>query len=247
MSAPALVVQNLHMRFGGLEALRNVNLALSRGERRAIIGPNGAGKTTLFNLISGTTRPSMGRIYISGADVTALAPHRRAGLGLGRTFQTTNLFRNLSVRENVLLALHALSRNKLSMLRPVSSHAGLERRAHTLLEQWGLLEAGGSPVRSLSHGDQRQLELILALAGDPKLLLMDEPTAGLSPAETKRVAEVVQSLDQEITILLIEHDLEVAFSVAQRVTVLHLGSVLLEGTPAEVRKDPKVQEIYLGR
>ncbi|MGH7845213.1 MAG: ABC transporter ATP-binding protein [Candidatus Binatia bacterium] len=221
-------------------------LALSPGERHAIIGPNGAGKTTLFNVISGTLRPSMGSIHISGADVTALAPHQRAGLGLSRTFQTTNLFRNLSVRENVLLALHALGRNRLSMLRPISVHAGLERRAHTLLEQWGLLEAADGPAKSLSYGDQRQLELILALAGDPKLLLMDEPTAGLSPAETKRVTEVVQRLDRRVTVLLIEHDLEVAFSVAQRITVSHLSSVLLEGTPAEARKDPKVQEIYLG-
>jgi branched-chain amino acid transport system ATP-binding protein len=234
------------MRFGGLEALRDINLALSPGERHAIIGPNGAGKTTLFNAISGTLRPSMGKVYISGADVTALAPHQRAGLGLSRTFQTTNLFRNLSVRENVLLALHALGRNGLSMLRPISLHACLERAAHTLLEQWNLLEAAGEPVRSLSYGDQRQLELILALAGNPKLLLMDEPTAGLSPAETKRVTEVVQKLDPRITVLLIEHDLEVAFKVAERITVLHLGSVLLEGTPAEVRKNAKVQEIYLG-
>jgi branched-chain amino acid transport system ATP-binding protein len=235
------------MRFGGLEALRDIELTLSPGERSALIGPNGAGKTTLFNVISGTLRPTMGRIFISGADVTALAPHRRARLGLSRTFQTTNLFRNLTVRENVLLALQALGWKRLSLLRPISSHTDLERRAQKLLEQWGLQDAADQFVKSLSYGDQRQVELVLAVAGEPRLLLMDEPTAGLSAAETQRVRKMLQQLDPEMTVLLIEHDLDVAFSVAQRITVLHLGAVVVEGTPAEVRKDPKVQEIYLGR
>ncbi|HWP58381.1 MAG TPA: ABC transporter ATP-binding protein [Candidatus Acidoferrales bacterium] len=241
-----MAVQNLDMRFGGLEALRDINLSLAPGERRAIIGPNGAGKTTLFNVISGALRPSRGRIYFSGVDVTRLAPDRRARLGLSRTFQMTNLFRTLSVRENVFLALAALTPRKFSMLRPLSSHGDIARAAEALLSDWGMLGLADRPVKSLSYGDQRQVELILALAGRPKLLLMDEPTAGLSPAETRRVVDTLHGLDKSITVLLIEHDLEVAFAIAERVTVLHLGSVVIEGTPAEIRRDSRVQEIYLG-
>ena len=246
MNSPCLLVKNLCKNFGGLQAVNDLHLSLEPGERRAIIGPNGAGKTTLFNLISGTLPPSSGKIHLFGKDVTRFSPHRRAALGLARTFQITNLFPNLSLFENVLLAVQALDKVKYSMLRPVSSYRRLESRTYELLEEWGLREKAGELARNLSYGDQRQVELILALAGKPRLLLLDEPTSGLSPAETSTVTEAIRRLDSDITIVLIEHDMDVAFGLADRVSVLHFGSLLAEGSVNEIQDDPRVTEIYLG-
>ncbi|MDR7426186.1 MAG: ABC transporter ATP-binding protein [Armatimonadota bacterium] len=232
--------------FGGLHALEGVSLVVRRGERRAIIGPNGAGKTTLFNLITGELPVTAGRVVLFGRDITRLPPHRRCGLGLGRTFQITNLFPTLSVLENVLLALLGTRRLKLAAHRPLAAYRDLFGDARRLLEPMGLWEKHALPITSLSYGEQRQIEVTLALASRPKLLLLDEPTAGLSPGEVKVLIAIIRSLDPSITVLLIEHDMDVAFEVAERITVLHLGRVIAEGTTDQVRANPEVQQIYLG-
>jgi branched-chain amino acid transport system ATP-binding protein len=223
-----------------------VELAVRPGERRALIGPNGAGKTTLFNLIAGALPVSSGRITLFGSDVTGMAPHRRAALGLARTFQISNLFPTLTVLDNALLATQALSPVKLAMHRRLRGYADLHARAEQTLAAVGLAERAASTVRNLSHGEQRQLEIGLALAGRPKLLLLDEPTAGLSPAESASMATLVDGLDPAITVLIIEHDMDIALQIARHVTVLHYGRVIASGTRDEVRASPLVQEIYLG-
>ena len=216
------------------------------GERRALIGPNGAGKTTLFNLIAGVLPASSGRITLFGADVTRVAQHRRAALGLARTYQITNLFPTLTVAQNVLLAAQAHTPARFAMLRPVSRFTDLHARAHEALAAVGLEDRAGSPVRQLSHGEQRQLEIGLALAGEPRLLLLDEPTAGLSPAESRHMAQLLGTLDRAMTVLIIEHDMDIALEVARHVTVLHYGRVIADGSREVVRADPTVREIYLG-
>jgi branched-chain amino acid transport system ATP-binding protein len=223
-----------------------VELAVRPGERRALIGPNGAGKTTLFNLVAGALPVSTGRIALFGRDVTRMAPHRRAALGLARTFQISNLFPSLTVRENGLLAVQALSPSKLAMHRPLSSYRDLHARVEETLAAVGLTDRAASTVKNLSHGEQRQLEIGLALAGRPRLLLLDEPTAGLSPAESASMARLLDGLDPAITLLIIEHDMDIALQIARHVTVLHYGRVIADGTRDEVRASPLVQEIYLG-
>jgi branched-chain amino acid transport system ATP-binding protein len=241
-----LAIERLAKNFGGLQALHDLSLEIQPGERRAIIGPNGAGKTTLFNLIGGQLSPSSGRIFLFGREVTTLPPFRRAALGLARTFQITTLFPNLTVMENMLLAVQALDSMKFILYRPLTSYQHILGRARSLLEEWHLWGRRDALVRQLSYGEQRQLEILLALAGAPKLLLLDEPTAGLSVAETPLVTSLVQHLDPSITVLLIEHDMDVAFEVAQHITVLHQGGLLTDGSPEAIRKDPTVAEIYLG-
>lgn len=241
-----LVVEKLSKNFGGLQALDNLSLEIQQGEQRAIIGPNGAGKTTLFNLISGQLSPSSGRIYLFDQDVTTLPPYKRAALRLARTFQITNLFPNLTVMENMLLAVQALDSVKFSLCRPITTYHHILGRAQSLLEERNLWDKRNALIRNLSYGDQRQMEILLALAGEPKLLLLDEPTAGLSAAETQQVVSMIRHLDPSITVLLIEHDMDVVFQVAQHMTVLHQGKLLADGSPEEVRKDLQVMEIYLG-
>lgn len=223
-----------------------VELAVRPGERRALIGPNGAGKTTLFNLISGELPVTSGAIRLFGRDITRVAPHRRAALGLARTFQITNLFPTLSVLENCVLAVQALGAAKFSMLRPLSGFPDLAARAREALTAVGLDGRDGVEVRHLSHGEQRQLEIALALAGRPRVLLLDEPCAGLSPAETQLMAHLLRGLDPGITVLMIEHDMDIALEIAQRVTVLHYGRVIADGPRDAVKADPTVREIYLG-
>jgi branched-chain amino acid transport system ATP-binding protein len=232
--------------FGGLRAVDGVSLQIRAGERRAIIGPNGAGKTTLFNLISGELPVTSGRVVLFGRDITALPSFRRTALGMGRTYQITNLFPQLTVRENVVLALLGTHSRKFVMHRPVHGDRDLTEPAHHLLRGVGLQDKGDVTLTRLSYGEQRQVELLLALASKPTMLLLDEPTAGLSPAERRGLAISVRGLDPSITVLLIEHDMDVAFEVAERVSVLHLGRVLAEGTPDEIRADHQVQQIYLG-
>ncbi|MDP2727168.1 MAG: ABC transporter ATP-binding protein [Dehalococcoidia bacterium] len=242
-----LRVEDVSKNFGGLQALMGVNLTLQRGERRAIIGPNGAGKTTFFHLISGMLLPSSGHIYLFGQDVTKKPPYRRAALGLARTFQINNLFPNLTVLDNIILAVQAREKTRFSVMKPLSSYRHLYAKAERFMEEWGLLDKRQMMVRNLSYGDQRVLEVVMALAQDPQLLLLDEPTGGLSPAETATVTTMLKQLPADITVLLIEHDMDVAFAMADRVTVFYVGQVLAEGSPGEVRDNPKVQEIYLGR
>jgi branched-chain amino acid transport system ATP-binding protein len=245
-TAPCLVVENLTKDFGGLRAVDGVNLKISPGERRVLMGPNGAGKTTLFNMIHGTYPASGGRIFFYERDITSLPSNRRAALGIARTYQITNLFPNLTVSENLLMACQALARTKFVMFRPLSSYHALKKRCTELLEEFGLGNKSSQLVKNLSHGDQRQVEVALALAGKPRLLLLDEPAAGLSAAETQMLKVLLKKLDPKITIMLIEHDMDVAFEFAERITVLHQGKYLAEGTKEEIRNNPIVQEIYLG-
>ena len=244
--AEALALSGLTKAFGGLEAVGGVDLSVRPGERRAIIGPNGAGKTTLFNLISGDLAPSGGRIALFGQDVTRLPAFRRAALGLARTFQITTLFPSLSVLENMLLAVQALEPTKLVFHRPLGSYGHLHARARAVLDSVGLAGREGETVKQLSHGEQRQLEVALALAGRPRLLLLDEPTAGLSPAESQMMSALLRGLDPAMTILIIEHDMDVAFGLAERVMVLHNGRVVADGSREAVKADPLVAQIYLG-
>ena len=240
----ALEVTGLSKRYGGVDAVVDVSLALAEGQRRALIGPNGAGKTTLFHCIAGTQIATSGAVSLFGSDITRLPPYARARAGLARTFQITNLFPNLEVIENVLLAVAAFE--KTGLVRPMRSYASIHGRASQLLEQWGLAEKPQRLVRHLSYGEQRQLELALALAGSPRLLLLDEPTAGLSAAESARVVSMVRALPRDISLLMIEHDMDVAFELADRITVMHQGRIIAEGDRQAIRANPQVAEIYLG-
>lgn len=242
----ALDVDNIDVRFGGLKVLTMCKLSVETGEKRAIIGPNGAGKTTLFNVISGMIKPSGGRVRSFGQDITDYPAHVRASLGLARTFQITNLFNNLSVLENLALGLQALRSTKYVFYRLVTSFGDMMANATALLKKWGLEDKKDHLVRNLSHGEQRQLEIILALASKPKVLLLDEPTQGLSTAETALVVPMVRSLESSTTVLFIEHDMDVAFQMADSITVLYYGSVLAEGTEEEIRGNASVAEVYLG-
>jgi branched-chain amino acid transport system ATP-binding protein len=245
-TVPCLVLENLSKDFGGLRAVDQVDLKVYPGERRVLIGPNGAGKTTLFNLISGIYPASEGKILFHNKDVTAMPPYRRAALGIARTYQVTNLFPKLTVTENILMACQALERTKFVMFRPLSSYRSLWDRCIELLKEFNLLEKRDELVKNLSHGDQRQIEVALALAGQPQLLLLDEPTAGLSSAETHALTVMLKKLDPAITILLIEHDMDVAFEFAERITVLYQGKFFAEGTKEEIKGNPTIQQIYLG-
>jgi branched-chain amino acid transport system ATP-binding protein len=242
----ALQLDGVSKSFGGLLAVDGVTLAVRPGERRALIGPNGAGKTTLFNLIAGALPVSAGTISLFGDDMTDLRADRRAARGLARTFQITNLFPDLTVLENCLLAVQALTPTRFAMLRPVGAFAELRGRARETLEAIGLAAQGSALVRNLSHGEQRQLEIALALAGRPRVLLLDEPTAGLSPAESRLMAEMLRRLDAAITVLMIEHDMDIALELSEMVTVLHYGRVIADGPRDVVKADPRVREIYLG-
>jgi branched-chain amino acid transport system ATP-binding protein len=241
-----LVLENVSRDFGGLRAVGNVSLTIAPGERHVLIGPNGAGKTTLFHLISGELRSTEGRILLFGEDVTSLPPHRRAERGMARTFQITNLFPNLSVMDNVLLACEALEPRKFSMLRRLSSYPDLNERAEKLLRDFGLWDLREELAKNISYGDQRKVEVALSIAGKPRLLLLDEPMAGLSTGESESMQRLLHQLDPAITVLLIEHDMDMAFAFAQRITVLSQGRVLTSGPKDEVRANPDVQEIYLG-
>jgi len=246
LTTAALSLSALAKQFGGLTAVDGVSLTVAPGERRAIIGPNGAGKTTLFSLISGEQQPSGGVITLFGHDVTRLPPHRRAALGLARTYQITNLFPGLSALDNCVLAVQALLPMKLHVHRAAGRYPHVFERARAVLDSVGLRDKADEVVRNLSHGEQRQLEIGLALAGAPRLILLDEPTAGLSPGESHLMTELLKRLDPAITLLVIEHDMDVAFALTDRITVLHYGRVVADGLARDVKADPLVQEIYLG-
>jgi len=242
----ALACRGLTKRFGGLEAVKDVNLSIAMGERRAIIGPNGAGKTTLFSLISGLIPVSEGSIHIFNTDITHLPGYRRTSLGLGRTFQITNLFLSLSVLENLVVAAMGLKSIKFSMLRPLSTYKTLYQQSLELLDQLGMADKRSMIVKYLSYGEQRQLEIALALITHPKVLLLDEPAAGLSSADSALMVDMIQALDPNITILIIEHDMDVAFQLASHITVLSQGMVFAEGDKHDIRQNLDVQSIYFG-
>lgn len=242
----ALAIHNLKKSFGGVHAVQDVSLTVQQGERRVFLGPNGAGKTTLFHAISGNVLPSSGKVTLFNADITHLPPDRRAQLGLHRTFQITNLFPRLTVLDNVLLAICGTSNVRFSIIRPMTKFRYLYKQAEHLLDQWGLANSGRRIVQQLSYGEQRQLEIIMSVAGSPKLLLLDEPTAGLSPAETTRVAAMVHRLPRDLTILMIEHDMDVAFQFADRIAVMHQGRLIADGDEKDIKNNQQVNEIYLG-
>jgi branched-chain amino acid transport system ATP-binding protein len=243
---PLLELKGLSKSFGGLQAVRGVSLTVMRGERKAIIGPNGAGKTTLFNLITGIFPASSGKVLLLGEDVTSWPSHRRAALGMARTFQVTSLFPNLTVLDNVLLAIKGRRASKFVMWRPLSSYRDVHDKAHGLLERAGFLDRKSVVVRRLSHGEQRQIEIVVGLAGDPEILLLDEPAAGLSSGESAEMAQFLRALDPNIALLLIEHDMDIVFDIAGEISVLHFGEVLESGSAERIRSSAKVQEIYLG-
>lgn len=242
---PALELIGVTRRFGGLVAVRDVSLRIAPGERRAIIGPNGAGKTTLFRMISGEVGLSAGRILLFGRDVAHVSAPGRVRLGLGRTYQITNVFPRLSVAENVYLALQGLSRRKFDMLGRQATES-MRARAHEVLDRLHLADHVRRPVSEIGYGQQRQLELALALVGDPKVLLLDEPAAGLSSVERAVMSDIVRSLSRELTVVLIEHDMDVALKLVDSVSVLHNGELIAEDTPEDIQHNELVQSIYLG-
>jgi branched-chain amino acid transport system ATP-binding protein len=237
-------IRDLRRAFGGVVALDGVSLTLREGERRAVIGPNGAGKTTLINILAGEIAPTGGAVRFAGQDITRLRSWQRARLGLAHVFQRTELFSPLSARENVALAVSA-RRGPYRLFRAVPRSE--YTNADAILEQVGLGGRDNVAVRALSHGERRQLELAVALAQRPRVLLLDEPTAGMSPVETARITELVAGLDRALTILIVEHDMDVVFRLADRVSVLHEGRVIADGTAAEVRADVRVHDVYLGK
>lgn len=243
---PALECEQITKSFGGLDALDQVTLKVELGERRAIIGPNGAGKTTLFKIISGEFQPTAGNIRLFGKDVTGMKAHKRAYLGLGRTFQINNLFPSLSVLDNLILSQAGLQRLKYQMFKPINLYEDLYHRVWEILERMALEGRRNEIIEHLSHGEQRQIEIAMALINKPKILLLDEPTSGLSSAESKMITKMIKELDRDITILIIEHDMDVAFEVASFITVLNFGKVFAEGDQADIRNDKEVKAIYFG-
>lgn len=231
--------------FGALVALADINMTVKAGERRAVLGSNGAGKTTLFNAITGDFPPTTGRVRLFGEDVTDLPIHERIRRGLRRTYQISLLFGGLSVLDNIYLACRGVSRARFSLRRPGRDDAAMHS-AETLLAAVHLDDVGSTLVSELSYGQQRQLEIALALAGAPRLVLLDEPAAGLSPTERSELVEILQSLPEHISYIIIEHDMDVALRVAENVTMMHNGRVFKEGSPEEIESDAEVQELYLG-
>jgi len=244
-AAPILRLRGVGRRFGGVHAVRDVDLQVRPGERRAILGPNGAGKTTLFNLISGEFPPTAGSVELFGAEVTGEPARKRARMGLSRTFQTSRLFLGLSIEDNLYLAVLGVRQGHLRMV-PAKADGELREKARAMADAIGLADRLDTLVADLSHGEQRQLEVGMARISDPKLMMLDEPAAGLSRAERVNLTELLLKLDPSITLILIEHDMDVALRVAQWVTMMHDGRVIVEGTPDDIRGNQTVHDLYLG-
>jgi branched-chain amino acid transport system ATP-binding protein len=240
-----LEVENLGVSFGGLAAVRDVSFRMARGSVTSVIGPNGAGKSTLFNLICGVLRPNGGRVVLNGREVTAWPPHRITRAGLARSFQITNLFFDLPVEENLRLAAQVLEPNA-RLLQPKRRSARANTKVRQLLDRFELSHQAGELAGYLSHGEQRRLEIAVALAGEPELLLLDEPTQGMSHGDTADTSRMIRELSRDISILLIEHDIELVMDLSQWVLVMHQGRKLSEGPPDQVRADPAVKKAYLG-
>jgi branched-chain amino acid transport system ATP-binding protein len=241
-----LRTDHLCRSFGNLVVTNDVNLTVEAGERHVIIGPNGAGKTSLINKIGGQLEPGSGRILVKDTDITGWSPSRISRLGVARTFQRNNLFQNLNVSENLRLAVQGRRGGALNFFTPVGRLRDMIARAEQLMHRVHLGDDGTRLARNLSYGEQRQLEIGIALAGEPDLLLLDEPTSGMSPGETARMIDLIASLPRSFSILMIEHDMKVVFSLADRITVLYYGEVLATGTPADIQANARVREVYLG-
>jgi len=246
MSAPALETRGLHKSFGALTVANAVEFRLEHGARHALIGPNGAGKTTFVNLVTGALRPSAGQIRLDGADITDLPQAARVKRGLVRTFQITALFRRLSVLENVTLAVCEREGLGGELLRPAGRHRAVIEEAFALLERFGLADEALRPVNTLAYGRQRLVEIAIALGLSPRVLLLDEPAAGVPSGESGLIIDVIENLPSDIALLIIEHDMDLVFRLAQRITVLVQGSVLVEGPPDAIAADTRVRQVYLG-
>lgn len=245
MSEPILQVRNISRSFGGLKAVQGVSFDALKNRITTVIGPNGAGKSTLFNLISGALRPDAGRVTLAGADVTAMSPAKLQAAGMARSFQITNLFFELTVQENLRLAAQVLE-PKLSMVRSIPASRCALDKVGAIMERFQLQAKANELVGNLSHGEQRRLEIAVCLACEPKILMMDEPTQGMSHGDTQETAELVRSLSEDVTVLLIEHDIGLVMTLSDHVVVMHQGGKLAEGSPAEVRENPAVQAAYFG-
>jgi branched-chain amino acid transport system ATP-binding protein len=243
-AAPLLRTEELTVRFGGLTALNRINFAVERGEIRAIIGPNGAGKSTFFNCLTGVLRPSSGHILFNGGDITGLSPDRISQKGIARSYQITSILPNATTLENTRIAAQS-RRHGWSLLTQHRAYRDIIEKAEAALEAVGLRGKAGELAANLSHGEQRNLEIGIALATEPQLLCLDEPTAGMSAAETHDTMELVRRIAKDLTILIVEHDMQVVMELAQRITVLHYGEILAEGTPSEIQQNPRVLEVYL--
>lgn len=241
-----LKVDGLGKSYGGLEVLNNLSFHLESGERVGLIGPNGAGKTTLLNVLTGFTAPEAGQISLLDQDVTKMPSHRRVALGLARSFQLNTLFPRLDLLINVLLAIQGIQTIRYHWFRPISAYSENLSRAQELLQLVGLWKQRNSPVAALGYGQQRLVEIILALASRPKLLLLDEPSAGLTGEESDHLGDMIRNITKETTVLFSAHDLDLVYSLADRVMVLYYGRILTQGTPEEIQNDPKVGEIYVG-
>jgi len=243
-SAPILRTEDLTVRFGGLTALNQVNFAVRRDEIRAIIGPNGAGKSTFFNCLTGVLRPSSGHIVFNGGEITGLSPDRISHKGIARSYQITNILPNATTLENVRIAAQS-RRHGWSLWAHHRAYRDIIEKAEAALAAVGLLSKANELAANLSHGEQRNLEVGIALATEPQLLCLDEPTAGMSAAETRDTMALVRSIAKNLTILIVEHDMQVVMELAHRITVLHYGEILAEGTPSEIQQNPRVLEVYL--
>lgn len=246
----SIILQADHLRkdFGGLIAVADVSLQVRAGSLHSIIGPNGAGKTTLFNLLSGILKPTAGRVLYRGRDITALPPYRIAHMGIGRSFQITNIFPNLTVLENVRLAAQAMGRDSLNLFAPAARFTNYVERAQHVVDQVGLQGKGTWLASTLSHGDKRKLEIGILLASDPQVLLLDEPTAGMASEQVPQLLALIAEIRQQgnKTILLVEHNMDVVMNISDTITVMHYGHVLAEGTPAQIAANEQVQKAYLG-
>jgi branched-chain amino acid transport system ATP-binding protein len=242
----ALKVEGLSKHFGGLKVLQDISFMVEMGETIAIIGPNGAGKTTLLNLLTGQLFATAGRISLFGKEITNMVAHRRAHLGLARSFQVNTLFFNLTVLENVLFALQGTKPGRYQMFRYISTNNPLFTKAHELLNSLDLWEKKDETAQALSYGEQRRLEITLALALEPRVLLLDEPSAGLTADESVDVIDIINNLGSNIAVLIVAHDMDLVFGVANRIIVLHYGQIMAEGMPEEIQVHPKVRQIYLG-